>query len=329
MLTGHPPFDGETPAEVLMKHQLDTPNLGKVPSTIRPVLERALEKDPTRRFQSVMEFARAVDGVYGGPRVDAPPVAPPPLNGKPPIPDTVVDERRIAGQGDSRGSSGCQFLDAERFPGTTHGTRRRLRPGAGRVSGLHRPVGTPQHRDALGRARAGLSALHHPDLVLVLVGRLRRRPEKNPWARRSVHLAIGMGVGLLAFWLDGWAVPRGTADATSNDLVFFSGHRIGPETFGTAMRYLFYFGLSVAACRWWVVSDRRRKERVRLFPTIAAAFWAGVFLFLWPFDSTPVIVGIAPLVIAAIAVQAASPWTPPPPPVPAVRVRPRARPAYA
>jgi hypothetical protein len=165
--------------------------------------------------------------------------------------------------------------------------------------------------------------------ALILVGRLRRRPEKNPWARRSLHLAIGMGVGFLAFWLDGWAVPRGTADATSNDLVFFSGHRIGPETFGTGMRYLFYFGLSVAACRWWIVSDRRRKERVRLFPTIAAAFWAGVFLFLWPFDSTPVIVGIAPLVIAAIAVQAASPWTPPPPPAPVVRVRPRARPVYA
>ena len=35
MLTGHPPFDGETPAEVLMKHQLDTPDLGKVPATIR------------------------------------------------------------------------------------------------------------------------------------------------------------------------------------------------------------------------------------------------------------------------------------------------------
>ena len=31
MLTGHPPFDGETPAEVLMKHQLDTPNLEKSP----------------------------------------------------------------------------------------------------------------------------------------------------------------------------------------------------------------------------------------------------------------------------------------------------------
>ena len=55
MLTGQLPFDGETPAEMLMKHQLDTPDLGKVPSTIRPVVERALEKDPTKRYQGVME----------------------------------------------------------------------------------------------------------------------------------------------------------------------------------------------------------------------------------------------------------------------------------
>ena len=51
MLTGHPPFDGETPAEVLMKHQLDTPDLNKVPAAIRPVVERALEKDPAKRYQ--------------------------------------------------------------------------------------------------------------------------------------------------------------------------------------------------------------------------------------------------------------------------------------
>ena len=65
MLTGHPVFDGETPAEVLMKHQLDTPDLKKIPPSIKPVLERALEKDPTRRFQTMMEFAKAVDAVFG------------------------------------------------------------------------------------------------------------------------------------------------------------------------------------------------------------------------------------------------------------------------
>ena len=93
------------------------------------------------------------------------------------------------------------------------------------------------------------------------------------------------------------------------------------------MRYLFYFGLATAACRWWVATDRKRRERVRVWPVIAAAFWGTVFLFLWPRDSSPVIVGMAPLVIAAIAVQWASPWSAPTPPTPAP-VRPRARPAY-
>ena len=67
------------------------------------------------------------------------------------------------------------------------------------------------------------------------------------------------------------------------------------------MRYLFYFGLAVAACRWWMATDRKRKERVRVLPIVAAAFWGRVFLFLWPWESAPVIVGIAPLVIAAVA----------------------------
>src|SRR5262245_4075695 len=71
MLSGHPQFEGETPAEVLMKHQLDTPDLMKVPAVVRPVLERALAKDPAVRFPTVLELARAVDGVFGGPRVEA------------------------------------------------------------------------------------------------------------------------------------------------------------------------------------------------------------------------------------------------------------------
>jgi hypothetical protein len=125
-------------------------------------------------------------------------------------------------------------------------------------------------------------------------------------------------------------VPRGTANASSRDLVLATNHRLSPEALGTAARYLFYFGLAVGACRWWIAADRRRKERVRLWPIVAAAFWSGVFLFLWPWESTPVIVGIAPLVITAVALQAASPWTAPPPPLPvAVRTRPRARPVYA
>jgi hypothetical protein len=77
---------------------------------------------------------------------------------------------------------------------------------------------------------------------------------------------------------------------------------------------LFYFGVTAAACKWWALTDRRRKERFRFLPVVAAGFWGGVFLFLWPWEAASAALGIAPLVIATVAVQVASPWTPPPPP---------------
>jgi hypothetical protein len=333
MLTGHPPFDGETPAEVLMKHQLDTPNLGKVPSTIRPVLERALEKDPAKRFQSVMEFARAVEDVFGGPRPEpttATVPVPPALNGKPPAQDTVVDERR-------KPPKPIPVAKPVTGPGGPGAFRERLTELTGGVALVPLVCLACTAPWALIGGSTPWAVLAQVFLLsttltwaLLLIARISRRPDKNPWTRRSLHLVAGLAVGALAFWLDGWAVPRGTANATSRDLVLLTGHRLSPEALGTAARYLFYFGLAVGACRWWIAADRKRKERVRLWPIVGAAFWGGVFLFLWPIESTPMIVGLAPLVIAAVALQAASPWTPapPPPPVPS-RSRTKARPVYA
>ena len=58
MVTGEVPFDGESQAEILMKHLTEPPDLNKLPPRLRPVLARALEKDPTRRFQSAAELER-------------------------------------------------------------------------------------------------------------------------------------------------------------------------------------------------------------------------------------------------------------------------------
>src|SRR5438874_2875402 len=74
MLTGHPPFDGETPGEVLMKQQLDTPDLSKVPAAFVPVLHKALDKNPARRFATMTEFARAVEAAAVGSPGQPPPV---------------------------------------------------------------------------------------------------------------------------------------------------------------------------------------------------------------------------------------------------------------
>ncbi|GIW87892.1 MAG: hypothetical protein KatS3mg108_2216 [Isosphaeraceae bacterium] len=51
MLTGRVPFDGESVHEVLMKHLTARPDLTGIPEPFRPILERALAKDPNLRPQ--------------------------------------------------------------------------------------------------------------------------------------------------------------------------------------------------------------------------------------------------------------------------------------
>ena len=58
MLTGQVPFDGETTAEILMKHMTAEPNLSAVPGQLRQVIAAALEKDPKERIQDVDELER-------------------------------------------------------------------------------------------------------------------------------------------------------------------------------------------------------------------------------------------------------------------------------
>lgn len=60
MITGRLPFDGETTAEILMKHLSQAPNLSPLPAAVRPVLAKALAKDPRQRTCQVREFERAM-----------------------------------------------------------------------------------------------------------------------------------------------------------------------------------------------------------------------------------------------------------------------------
>jgi hypothetical protein len=136
-------------------------------------------------------------------------------------------------------------------------------------------------------------------------------------------LTAGIAVGLLAFWLDGWGMPAripAGADVPYREQYVGGLVRMTPEAVSTGMRYMLYFGLAVAAGRWWRIADRSRKERFSLFPPVVAAFWAAVLLFLWPWEAAIPGLGIIPLVLAAVTVQMVSPWSPPPP-APPRRVR--------
>lgn len=56
MITGVVPFDGESTAEILMKHLSEKPDLSRLPVHLRAVLGRALEKDPQKRISDIREF---------------------------------------------------------------------------------------------------------------------------------------------------------------------------------------------------------------------------------------------------------------------------------
>ena len=58
MLTGRVPFDGETTAEILMKHLTGEPDLSLLPNPLQTVLGHALEKDPLKRIASIKELER-------------------------------------------------------------------------------------------------------------------------------------------------------------------------------------------------------------------------------------------------------------------------------
>ena len=65
MLTGYVPFDGETTAEILMKHMTAEPDLSAVPEQVREVIAAALVKDPEQRISDVEELERRFRAAIG------------------------------------------------------------------------------------------------------------------------------------------------------------------------------------------------------------------------------------------------------------------------
>ncbi len=71
MLTGHMPFEADTPFQAMHKHLNEPPTpaqvyRAEVPQSVSLVLERALAKDPAARYPTVTAFAQAFDSAITG-----------------------------------------------------------------------------------------------------------------------------------------------------------------------------------------------------------------------------------------------------------------------
>jgi serine/threonine protein kinase len=60
LLTGYLPYNGTTGRQLMLQHLTGVPNLEPLPSTDRPVVGRALSKQPEQRHPSCLDFVRAL-----------------------------------------------------------------------------------------------------------------------------------------------------------------------------------------------------------------------------------------------------------------------------
>src|SRR5207248_1502606 len=60
LLTGQRPFNGKNARQLALQHLNEEPELRALPEAERPIVARALAKDPSKRFPNCLAFVRAL-----------------------------------------------------------------------------------------------------------------------------------------------------------------------------------------------------------------------------------------------------------------------------
>jgi len=294
MLTGKVPFEGESVGEILMKHLTAQPDLTKLPPEFRPVVAKALSKDPAQRYGSMGEMARAVEAL-GGPvknvryQPDRAPKKEKPLDVLPVEPDepmmTVVPACSWRGQvAELCGSLGLATMVAAV------------------VSILWAVPGEMKNLTDIG------SFFFQTILVcwgVLIPAKLWGNSKGDSWKRRFAMLGVGALIGGAALWLNGY-LPRTMPVEISQSLAQ-TPHVEAAMPTGNLMQvasYLCYFGVIFFAVRWWKMAAPRRQSRFSLFPILATGFWSLILLLIFPMNMSTAI----GLIASAVIVQLVSPW---------------------
>jgi hypothetical protein len=69
MLTGSPPYSGDSMGEVLMKHLSSQPDVSKIQEPFASIITKSMQRDPANRYQTAEQMAAALRG--GDPQADS------------------------------------------------------------------------------------------------------------------------------------------------------------------------------------------------------------------------------------------------------------------
>jgi hypothetical protein len=339
MLTGRPPFDGESEHEIMMRHATDEVDMAPVPAAFRAVVAKGLAKNPSDRYAGVTEFARAVDAVPIGGSTAAEPVVMTVAG--------VIDPGKPAGVTDP----GYRPPTAAPLPVAAPLPRATPVPPAAPVTRL-KPAAAPfpygerlgDLAAALGKAPLVAAVALIPWLVFAQgtawadVGKVlllavavvwgvllatfgAKYSVKDEWGRRFRLALAGSAVGLFCFWLDGQHMPEfdpSGEETAKAETYLFGAVRMAPGTMSVLSGYALYFAATLGLVRWWHSTARDRKEKFSVWPLFVALIFGCLFQFLWQAQQngngvgkSGMVFGVVPLVVAAAAVQIVSPWAAP------------------
>jgi hypothetical protein len=348
MLTGTPPFDGESAQEVMMKHLMSLPDLTKVPPAFKALLAKALAKDPQQRHATAAELVTEVEGVFADASAERRPIA---TNGSSPsklaqVP-VAIPAARPVGRAVEIPVAPRPAGPVPRLPGgplapaprrddtpvpeaplvvTPLPFRVRLTELAGSmvlavlfagiisVVMLAPPFNT-NHVDAATMFFQTVAVCW----AVLIPAKFWVNKTSDEWSRRLVLMACGAVVGLGALWLDGWMPdvhmgPYARNPALTDASTTSNWWTQNPIAVGAGL--VSYFGLALGLLRWWKIADRRRSSWFSLFPVLATGVWAGLLMLVWPLKDPFRPYGAAALILSSMIVQWVSPWQPPPPPAP-------------
>jgi hypothetical protein len=116
LLTGRRPFSGKTARQMILQHTQEAPELRSLPEAERPVVARALAKEPSERWPNCMAFVRALYTARVQPRAE--PIAEQDVAGQ--RPQSMLDTMEgvfLEGGSDSNGHNGdAAVVAAEQAP---------------------------------------------------------------------------------------------------------------------------------------------------------------------------------------------------------------------
>ncbi len=334
LLTGRVPFDGETTAEILMKHLSEEPDLSPLPIRFRPVLAHELTKDPTARTPTLEQLLKEFDAAETRPTS----IEPPPST-EPPVVGTVDSARDGIPTTDD-----AVLLDNDAPPTRPKPVTRPGRPPrTASISYLPlslRPIPLPQrmmemtaamtaaipftallatgiwllgmsHDDPLAAVAYGLTTLVAAWAILCSNKIWEGTGRESLHLRRLSLLCLGGGVGAVSWWfhqvllLD---LPSIAADQGSALVSSIGSLELVHGSQPTLAGYVMFFALLFGMRRWWWHTDTFRPRRLRvasLVLTLAVSCLLALVLG-FPFRiATSWAVGIS------VVVQLAAPWISP------------------